>query len=85
MAIRKNDVLEALGLQEDTFTTWLMPSLIGFGVGALVGAAVALLVAPKAGYELREDILDKGRKFVQKGKEQIGSMGSNLSGERPTM
>ena len=63
--VNKTDILEALGLQEQG-ANWMGTALIGFGVGALVGAAVALLVAPKAGYEMREDLIDRGRKFVDK-------------------
>lgn len=33
--------------------------LVGFLTGAIVGAAVALLYAPKAGKELRQDIKNK--------------------------
>jgi len=40
----------------------LKDGLIYFGVGAGIGAAVALLFAPKAGNELRGDIADVTRK-----------------------
>ena len=57
--VKKDDILEALGF--DTGTNWFPIALAGFGVGCLVGTAVAMLVAPKAGRELRSDIMQKGR------------------------
>jgi hypothetical protein len=55
--IDKNDVLGVLGLETKTSTTSHVLATLGiFGIGLLVGAGVALLVAPKPGRELREDI-----------------------------
>jgi len=51
--------------------------LIGFLTGTIVGAAVALLYAPKSGKELRQDIKtktddfkDEAEKFVDSAKEK---------------
>jgi gas vesicle protein len=51
--------------------------LIGFLTGSIVGAAVALLYAPKSGKELRQDIKvkaddfkDEAEKFVENAKEK---------------
>jgi hypothetical protein len=72
MSLHKDDILEALGLQKrEGFGEWIGPVMIGFGVGAVVGAAVALLVAPSAGAELREGILDRGRRVVHRGREKL--------------
>ena len=56
--LTKKDILDALGMEthEDRFMTGLF---IGIGIGALVGGITSLLIAPKRGIELREDI---GRK-----------------------
>lgn len=72
MTFKKDDILEALGIQESGFGNWFGPALIGFGFGAFIGAAVALMVAPRAGSELREDLLSRGRRFVKRGRETIG-------------
>lgn len=40
----------------------LRDGLLFFGIGATIGAALALLFAPKSGFELRSDIADAGRK-----------------------
>ena len=53
----KDDFLGILGLEtKHTFTNQLLGTLATFGVGLLVGAGVALLLAPKAGSELRHDL-----------------------------
>jgi hypothetical protein len=86
MSISKDDILEALGLETHSSVDWMGPAIIGFGVGALVGAAVALLVAPKAGTELREDLMNRGREYVNKAKEQVNNMTGNSGStiERPS-
>lgn len=56
----KNDFLGVLGLEtKHTFTNQLLGTLGTFGIGLLVGAGVALLLAPKAGNELRQDLRKK--------------------------
>jgi uncharacterized membrane protein YebE (DUF533 family) len=53
----KGDVLRALGLSTRPTTTSRLIGAFGtFGVGLLVGAGVALLLAPKSGRELRGTI-----------------------------
>ena len=74
--VNKDDILEALGLREASITQWLTPALVGFGVGAFLGAGIALLFAPKAGAELRGDIMDRGRRVVERGREQLGGNAS---------
>jgi hypothetical protein len=59
--LEKDDVLALLGLRaRESDTARLLGALGTFGIGILVGAVVALLLAPKAGRELRHDI---GRKL----------------------
>jgi hypothetical protein len=56
----KNDFLGVLGLEtKHTFANQLLGTLGTFGIGLLVGAGVALLLAPKAGNELRQDLRKK--------------------------
>ena len=40
--------------------------LLGLGIGALIGGATALLLAPKAGSETRQDIKQATDEFKQK-------------------
>ncbi len=68
--ITKKDILEALGANtEDHFLSGM---LIGIGVGAIVGSAVAILFAPRTGQEMRQLISEKGSNLVEKAKSRIG-------------
>jgi hypothetical protein len=56
----KDDFLGLLGLQTKHPMTHRMLGTLGtFGIGLLVGAGVALLLAPKPGSELRQDLRSK--------------------------
>ena len=57
-SISKTDIARALGLQPK-ITDYIWPALGIFSVGALVGAGLALMFAPKAGAELRDEIGSK--------------------------
>lgn len=58
----KDDLLGLIGLQSKrSFTSELLGTLGTFGIGLLVGAGVALLLAPKPGRELRHDLRAKIR------------------------
>src|SRR5712692_2779522 len=41
-------------------------------VGAIIGAGVALLLAPKTGEETRELLREKGADFAQRAQERVG-------------
>jgi len=59
----KDDLLGMMGLETKSSTAGYLAGTLGtFGVGLLVGAGIALLLAPKPGSELREDIRDKLRR-----------------------
>lgn len=45
--------------------------LIGFLTGGIVGAAIALLYAPKSGKELRKDIKDKADEFKDEAEKYL--------------
>jgi hypothetical protein len=53
----KEDILGALGLQsKQSASAWAFGTFGLFGLGVLVGAGVALLLAPKPGSELRQQL-----------------------------
>jgi len=80
MEFSKRDILNALGLEtENSFWT---AALAGFGVGCVVGAAVALMVSPSSGRELRSNIMDKGRDLIARGKEEV-NIGSGMGNKNP--
>lgn len=45
--------------------------IVGFIAGSIVGAAIALLYAPKTGRELRADLKEKAGDFVDDAQEYI--------------
>jgi hypothetical protein len=56
----KDDLLNLLGLETKRDTVdWLLPTLGAFSVGLLVGAGLGVLMAPKAGPELRNDLRNR--------------------------
>jgi hypothetical protein len=56
----KDDFLGILGLEtKHSLTHRSLETLATFGIGLLVGAGVALLLAPKPGSELRHDLRAK--------------------------
>jgi len=76
----KDDILEMVGLQTKTSTTaWLAGTLGTFGVGLLVGAGLGLLLAPKAGRELREDLRDRLRRVPSDADDAIAAMSGRES------
>jgi gas vesicle protein len=62
--LNKDDILAALGLETKTGLSQRLLGTLGiFGAGLLVGAGVALMLAPKSGTELREDLGERFRKM----------------------
>jgi hypothetical protein len=73
----KDDFLGLIGLQtKRSFTRELLGSLGTFGIGLLVGAGVALLLAPKPGRDLRQDIRSK----IRRGKPDSVEAGHEAEG-----
>ena len=70
MNFKKEDILDALGIENNQ--NWLSIALVGFGIGCVVGGAVALMLAPKSGREIREDLMDRSRDLMQRGREFVG-------------
>ncbi len=61
--IDKDDVLEALGLEERTSPGATAFGTIGiFALGCLVGAGIGLAFAPKSGEEFRNELGERMRK-----------------------
>lgn len=74
----KDDVLELLGLEtKKDATDWLLPTLGAFSVGVLLGAGLGLLIAPKPGAELRDDL----RNRLREGQDALSSAASQARSE----
>jgi hypothetical protein len=77
----RDDLLETLGLQRRGNVDWVVPTVTALGVGLLVGAGLGLLLAPKSGHELREDL----RERLQSGLDALpGQGGTTKPARTPT-
>lgn len=75
-SLDREDFLNILGLESRRNTVdYLVPALALFGVGVLVGTGVGLLVAPRPGRELREDLAHR----LQQAPEAIAKMPQRAS------
>ena len=58
--VDKDDILEMVGLESRRSSAErMMPSLALFGAGILLGVGLGLMLAPKPGSELREDLRER--------------------------
>lgn len=80
MSFSRDDILDAIGLQRRGPGAWLAPAAIGFGAGAILGAAIAIVLAPRSGVELRGELLERGRRIVQRGRERVEAMSPGNAG-----
>ncbi len=56
----KDDFLNMLGLEtRRNGVDYMVPALALFGLGVVVGTGIGLLVAPKPGKEMREDLAQR--------------------------
>jgi len=74
--VSKSDILEALGMESND--RFLMGMFLGIGVGALVGGAVALLLAPRSGQELRDMLGEKKGELFGRAKQKKDDVMSEL-------
>jgi hypothetical protein len=69
----KDELLNLIGLETRKETTdYLLPALGAFTVGVLLGVGVGLMLAPKPGNELRNDL----RNRFQPGQEPVTGTGA---------
>ncbi|WP_224247906.1 YtxH domain-containing protein [Hyalangium gracile] len=69
----KDDLLNLIGLETRKETTdYLLPALGAFTVGVLLGVGVGLMLAPKPGNELRNDL----RNRFEGGKDTLTGAGT---------
>ena len=85
MSFGKREILEALGLREAGDNDWVGPALIGFGAGACIGAVVALALAPRAGSELRGELLSRSRRVIGRARDRVESELSQAGATPPTV
>jgi cell division septum initiation protein DivIVA len=74
-----DDILSALGLQRQTTTIdAAIPTALAFVAGVAAGAGVALLLAPKSGREVRQDISNKATELTSKLQATANELTSKL-------
>ncbi len=75
----KSQILGMLGLEERTTTSSMLLRSLGLiGLGALVGAGVGLLYAPRSGRELREDLGRRIKDGSQRAMEGVSSLSEGV-------
>jgi hypothetical protein len=80
----RDDLLEWVGLQtKRDAMDWILPALGVFGAGLVVGAGLGLLLAPKPGRELREDLKHRVQGGAQELSKALTSAGGEKSPVRP--
>jgi len=76
----KEDILEMMGLQSKSSTAAVVGGTLGiFAVGLLVGAGLGMLLAPKAGRELRDDLRDRFRRVPSDADDAVAAMSGRES------
>jgi hypothetical protein len=74
----KDDLLNLIGLEtRKDATDYLLPALGAFTVGVLLGVGVGLMLAPKPGNELRNDL----RNRIQGGQDALTGAGTSRTAE----
>ena len=74
--LNKDQVLKMLGLEKRSSTAVSALQSLGLiGLGALLGAGVMLLMAPKSGREVREDL---GRRLKSGAQDVVGTVREKL-------
>lgn len=75
----KNNELEVETMSESDEKNVLLFVLAGVGLGAIIGAAAGLLLAPKAGPETREQLAEKFKELKAKSDEWIAEQKAKRS------
>jgi hypothetical protein len=72
----KDEILSLLGLAKKPSPAAGLAAALGtFGVGLLVGAGIALILAPKPGRELRQELRDRLRRAPDEVNEDAAMTG----------
>lgn len=84
--LNPDQVLHAIGLRRETeravLTDTVLPALAVFSAGILVGASIALLVTPKSGRELRDDLSRRAGELTDTVKERIPALRTDNNNEQ---
>ena len=77
---------DALPIQRKTSTDWVLPALLGIGVGIVAGVGLGMLYAPQTGEEARLKLREgasrareKAGELADRAKDQLSSGTSGAS------
>jgi len=69
-------MLENIGLVRRAKRSWMSGFFAGAGFGAVAGVAVAALLTPTDGKEMRELVRSKAKRFAKGAEKQIAALKS---------
>lgn len=69
-------VLENLGIVRRSEASWMGGFLVGTGIGVVAGAAVAALLTPTNGKEMRKLVRSNAKRLATKAEKQISAIKS---------
>ncbi len=77
------EIVRALGLQASQRNTSsdIVPSVALFGAGLLVGAGLALLLAPSSGRDLREGIVERAGELSDDLTDRVGALRDSVAAD----
>ena len=67
--MNKGKLMDMVGMRQSSTPDWLLPGIAFFGAGLVIGAGIGLMLAPKSGQELREDL----RARMQRGEGELAT------------
>ncbi|HEY2774131.1 MAG TPA: YtxH domain-containing protein [Candidatus Binatia bacterium] len=77
----REDIAKAVGMETRNPTADVFSTLGIFGTGVLIGAALALLFAPKPGSEMRRDLSDGMQQFGRQARNAADSASESMGSE----
>ena len=75
------DALSRVGLMRSSGPSWWAGFAIGTGVGLLAGAAVALIVTPTTGPEIRRQLGSGAKRFAEKTQDALSDVTQSVKGK----
>jgi hypothetical protein len=77
----KEDIASAVGLEERSSPSGdILTGFAIFGTGMILGAGLALLLAPKTGHEVRESIAEKVGEIGERFRSQVPEPATSTTG-----
>jgi hypothetical protein len=75
------DALSRVGLMRSSGPSWWAGFAIGAGVGLMAGAAIALIITPTTGEEMRKQLGTGAKRFAEKTQGAIADVTQTVKGK----